>query len=230
MKALNLRPFLRVPSCPLWLTVLGDLVPSLLKLRKQRDLALLQPAAPHHPPEISLRRPAANVTTMRIIDSQHIFRRSRLYHQDDVGILSVVHHREFAPRLDCILDATNGGAVVGQQVGIELIAIVGRYVYEAGVGQSTRHRRSFSRCGAAQRGQCKTQQYHCKDVFLHMIISTNTDAVGGTEDASCGRPAHMTGGTPIPIAARTRMSSRRTTATVASRNLFRPSSASLRIG
>src|ERR1700680_5061925 len=92
---------------------MGDLVPSLLKLRKQRDLALLQPTAPHHPPEISLRRPAARIPAVRIIDRQHIFRRSRLHHQDDVGILSTVYHCEFSPLLDCILDATNGGAVIG---------------------------------------------------------------------------------------------------------------------
>ena len=56
-----------------------------------------------------------------------------------------------------------------------------------------------------------------------MIISTITDAAGGTEDAIRGRPAHITGGTLIPIAARTRISSRRTTATVANRNFFLPS-------
>src|SRR6195256_5830956 len=107
-----------------------DLVPSLLKLRKQRDLAALQPAAPHHPPEISLRRPAPRITSVRIIDSQHIFRRSRLYHQDDVRILSTVYHYEFSPLLDCVLHTTNGSTVVGQQVGVELIAIVGRHVYK----------------------------------------------------------------------------------------------------
>src|SRR6266576_4519187 len=90
---------------------MGDLVPSLLKLRKQGDLALLQRTAPHHPPEISLRRPTARIPAVSIIDGQHIFRRSRLYHQDDVGVLSAVHHCEFAPLLDCILDETNGGAV-----------------------------------------------------------------------------------------------------------------------
>src|ERR1700693_655803 len=94
---------------------MSDLVPSLLKLRKQRDLALLQPTAPHHPPEISLRRPAARIPAVRIIDRKQLFRRSRLYHQDDVGILSTVHHCEFSPFLDRILDATNGGAVIGQQ-------------------------------------------------------------------------------------------------------------------
>jgi hypothetical protein len=41
---------------------------------------------------------------------------------------------------------------------------------------------------------------------------------------------HITGGTLIPITANTRVKSRRTTATVASRNFFRPSSASLRMG
>src|SRR5882762_3271918 len=135
-----------------------DLVPSLLKLRKQRDLALLQPAAPHHPPEISLRRSAARVPAVSIIDSQHIFRRSRLYHQDDVGILSTVHHCEFSPLLDCILHTTNSSAVIGQQVGIELIAIVGSYVYKAGVGQSTRHLRRVSRGGGSAEG-CQCQSY-----------------------------------------------------------------------
>jgi len=42
--------------------------------------------------------------------------------------------------------------------------------------------------------------------------------------------SHIMGGTVIPITPSTRMSSRRMTATVASRNFFRPSSASERIG
>ena len=42
--------------------------------------------------------------------------------------------------------------------------------------------------------------------------------------------SHMTGGTVMPITAKARINSRRTTATVASRNCFRLSSASLRMG
>ena len=41
---------------------------------------------------------------------------------------------------------------------------------------------------------------------------------------------YITGGTVIPITANVRISSRRTTATVASRNCFRFSSGSLRMG
>jgi len=41
---------------------------------------------------------------------------------------------------------------------------------------------------------------------------------------------HITGGTEIPSTARVRISSLLTTATVASRNFFRPSSASVRMG
>src|SRR5258708_36467408 len=126
---------------------MSDLVPSLLKLRKQRDLALLQPTAPHHPPEISLRRPAARIPGVRIIDGQHIFRRSRLDPQDDVGILSTVHHYEFSPLLDRIFDTTNGGAIIGQQVGIESIAIVGRYVYDACISHRARRLRAVPRGG-----------------------------------------------------------------------------------
>jgi hypothetical protein len=42
--------------------------------------------------------------------------------------------------------------------------------------------------------------------------------------------SYMTAGTLIPMTANTRVNSRRTTATVASRNFLRPSSASLRMG
>lgn len=49
-------------------------------------------------------------------------------------------------------------------------------------------------------------------------------------DSACRQALYMTGGTVIPMTANDRISSRRTTATVASRNRFRNSSASLRIG
>src|SRR5260221_14670767 len=157
-----MRTSVRMPASPAYL------VPCLLKRRNEWYLTLLQPTAPHHPPEIGLRGPAAHVPAMRIIDSQHIFRRARLHHQNDIGILSTIHHCEFAPLLDGILDATNGGTVIGQQVGIELIAVVGRYVYKAGVSKSTRQVRSSPRFGGTtQHGQRKTQQHCCKDVLLH---------------------------------------------------------------
>ena len=51
--------------------------------------------------------------------------------------------------------------------------------------------------------------------------------------SSLGRRAsrdHITAGTLMPMTASTRVNSRRTTATVASRNFLRPSSASVRMG
>ena len=46
----------------------------------------------------------------------------------------------------------------------------------------------------------------------------------------CNVTFHMTAGTVMPMAASMRTNSRRTTATVVSRNFFLPSSASLRMG
>ena len=47
---------------------------------------------------------------------------------------------------------------------------------------------------------------------------------------AAGQPDHITAGTLMPMTASTRVNSRRTTATVASRNFLRPSSASVRMG
>src|SRR6266478_4620370 len=114
----------------------GDLLKCLLKLRDKGCLALLQLTTSHHPPQVSLRGRAA------VIDSQHIFGWPRFNGNDHVRVFRTVHQREFAPFLDGVLYPADGGAIVGQQAWIVLVAVVGGYIHVTGVGQNPRHRGS----------------------------------------------------------------------------------------
>ncbi len=74
-----------------------------------------------------LRRP------MRVLERQHVFRGTRLHQHDHVRILRPVNHDQFAPLLNRVLHAANRLPVIGQQMGIELIAIVGGNVNKTGI-------------------------------------------------------------------------------------------------
>jgi len=98
----------------------------------------LETITPHDAPEkIATRRLA------RIVHGQQIFGRPTRNEDDDVGIGRLVHERQFAPILNGVLYGADRVPILGKQVRIELISVIGGDVDIARIRQKARKRWHF---------------------------------------------------------------------------------------
>src|SRR5882762_7007350 len=104
------------------LFVLLDAVEALFKLGDQRRLTRLETTTSHDAPEVIPPR------SVSVEHGHDIFRWSTCHKDDDVGFGRPVHERQFAPLLNSVLHGADRLPIVGQQILIELISVVGSNV------------------------------------------------------------------------------------------------------
>ena len=93
---------------------------SLFKLRDQRSFAGLETVASHDAPKITATRPR-----VRIVYGHQIFGRPACHEDYNVGFGGPVHNHQFVPLLNGVLHRADRVPIVGKQVLIELISVIG---------------------------------------------------------------------------------------------------------